>query len=154
MSLFGYRFVSLDNEQLQHRRYLLDSYGQAAQLSALVPLFAVLLFRFLSILNERFGIWEGGKEKRKERASPVVSRFDQKTMGKREWVEEAWAKVSWWLDDEALGGGWGTWKDWVVGGGWTVWLGVLAVRETGDGMLKWVFAWLNYDLSLSAYVVI
>lgn len=133
MGLFTYHFVSPNQEQLQRRRELLDGYGQFAQLSALVPLFAIFLLRVFLFLEEKYTFAELGKS-RKEHASPVVSRFAETVAAthKRGWSEVVWARVQWWLDDEVVSG-WGTWREWVVGGSWAVWLMVLAMRDTGDG---------------------
>lgn len=151
MGLFTYHFVSSNQDQLQRRRELLDGYGQFAQLSALVPLFTIILLRVFLFLEEKYRFSNLGKS-RKEHASPVVSRFADTVAAanKRERSEVLWGRVQWWLDDEVVSG-WGTWREWVVGGSWAVWLMVLAMRDTGDGMSTF-FSLLNavYVLLLDA----
>lgn len=62
-------------------------------------------------------------------------------------------RVGWWLDGK-LGGdvggklGLGERKFWVLGVGWGVWLGVLSVRDTGDGMLILFFATFSFCLQV------
>ncbi|KAL9610686.1 MAG: hypothetical protein Q9167_004634 [Letrouitia subvulpina] len=138
MGLFTYHFVSLDQEQLLRRRELLDGYGQFAQLSALVPLFTIILLRFFIFLEEKYSFSDLRKS-RKEHASPVVTRFAETAAAARKqgWSEVVWGRVQWWLDDEVVSG-WGTWREWVVGGSWAVWLMVLAMRDTGDGMSDFI----------------
>ena len=125
-----WHFATLDAAQSDRRRELLDSYGQVAQLSALIPLLAfptTFLIRFATQKVKRF---RGPAEK--EHQSPQVSRFPKTfKYSSNAW----WGRLQWELDEEVFEG-WGTRKLWLVGGLWTLWLLVLAIKDTGDGKLR------------------
>ena len=60
----------------------------------------------------------------------MVSGFERPSTGR---LSGLGARLSWALDDEVVEG-WGTGMEWLVGGVWMMWLGLLAVKDTGDGM--------------------
>ena len=129
---FFYSFVSLDAQQLERRRQLLDRYGQIAQLSALVPLIVIYISFFLrSFLNTYsipvFGVGQ------KAHQSPRVSTFKASTVGS--WKVK-WRRLNWALDDEVLRGwdGWGTRREWAIAGVWALWLLVLVFKDTTNGV--------------------
>lgn len=125
----SYHFVNLDNAQTERRRQLLDSYGQFAQISALIiPLFSFQLFsaiRFLAskIRNSSY------RFKGKEHQSPRVSNFSKPLVGSS---TSAWSRLRWALDEQMFQG-WGTRLEWLVGAIWTLWLLFLVIKDTGDG---------------------
>lgn len=123
-----YRFVSLNDEQNQRRRQLLDGYGHFAQLSILlVPLIyqlglgVHLLFGRLYRLRDYKPV--------KDHQSPVVSRFKQPSAANS---RLSLRRLCWALDEE-VASGWGTRKEWLIAIWWGAWLFVLAVKETGNG---------------------
>ncbi|KAI4247406.1 MAG: hypothetical protein LQ352_006162 [Teloschistes flavicans] len=130
---FQYSFVSLDEAQLQRRRHLLDTYGQIAQLSALIPLLAWQLPLLVQSVRNRLTLSQKS-DRTKAHASPVVSRFANdagKTNGRR---VTRWARFKWFLDGE-VAQGWGTWRVVLIAALWATWLSILAIRNTGDDYL-------------------
>lgn len=126
---FPYHFVALDAEQELHRRHLLDSYGQFAQLSILLVPLIYQLFYGIRLLAGRFKN-TSNYQPVKEHQSPVASRFKRPAAGL---PSNAWGRLHWALDEEVLEG-WGTRQDWLIAGLWAIWLVMLAVKDTGDGM--------------------
>lgn len=129
---FPYAFTNPDEAGLRRRRQLLDTYGQVAQLSALILLFAFRLPFLVRWLKRRFRlapIWG----KAKEHSSPVVERFGAPSVGKEDARTSIWSRIAWQLDQEVWPG-WGTWRVLLVAALWTAWLFVLAISDTGDGM--------------------
>ncbi|KAL8629468.1 hypothetical protein Q9189_004810 [Teloschistes chrysophthalmus] len=129
---FHYSFVSLNEAQLQRRRHLLDTYGQIAQLSALVPLLAWHLPLLVQFFKSGLPSPKSGQTK--AHASPVVGRFANhavKTNGRR---ITRWARFNWFLDGE-VAQGWGTWRVVSIAALWATWLFVLSIRDTGDDYL-------------------
>ncbi|KAI4117611.1 MAG: hypothetical protein LQ341_007657, partial [Variospora aurantia] len=122
-----YTFTSPDETQLQRRRYLLDTYGQVAQISALIPLLAYQLHRSLRILKRKLNTIRS-VSRAKEHASPVTSNFGRQLA---ESQTSSWDRLTWFLDQEVLLG-WGTWRVLLVAAFWTMWLFVLAVSGTED----------------------
>ncbi|KAL8867260.1 MAG: hypothetical protein Q9174_005777 [Haloplaca sp. 1 TL-2023] len=134
---FPYAFTNPNEAQLQKRRHLLDTYGQIAQISVLLPLFASYVpflvryaqNKYLSAKDPRQG---------KEHASPIQSGFDtqaksvEKT-GDDRWVR-IWKSLRWDLDQEVFPG-WGTWRILLTTLLWIAWLFVLAISNTGDDYL-------------------
>ena len=125
---YPYHFVNVSDEQAARRRQLLDSYGQFAQISILLLPLLYQLFhgiKLLSTMLQRHGKYESVKQHQ----SPVVSKFgdDVGSAG-----GNRWAKFKWALGEEVVEG-WGTRQEWLIAGTWAAWLGVLAMRDTGDG---------------------
>ncbi|KAI4265144.1 MAG: hypothetical protein L6R35_007188, partial [Caloplaca aegaea] len=125
-----YTFTSPDETQLQRRRYLLDTYGQVAQISALIPLLAYQLHRSLRILKRKLNTIRS-VSRAKEHASPVTSNFGRQLA---ESQTSSWDRLAWLLDQEVLLG-WGTWRVLLVAAFWTMWLFVLAISGTEDDYL-------------------
>ena len=130
MMQYQYSFVNLDDEQTARRRHLLDWYGQLAQLSILLLPLVYYLSRGIRLIATRIGAPKSDRF-RKDRQSPVVSRFDEGSRG------SLWGRVRWTLDDEILQG-WGTSKECGIAVLWAIWMLMLAVRETGNG--EWGFS--------------
>ena len=129
MGLF-WHFVALNPAQTSHRRELLDRYGQVAQISALIPLLAFPAYRALYNAVKRFKTDVDGPAQ-KERQSPQVSGFPTKFDN----ASGNWRGRVQWALDEDVAEGWGTRRQWGIAGLWTLWLLLLAMNETGDGML-------------------
>ena len=128
MSL-SYQFASLNDEQLQQRRRLLDSYGQFAQLSVLLLPLIYQLSTGIRLLVLKFH-----KSKRedyhelKEHGSPAPS---QSRGELSESSASRWATTKWWLDDPVYPG-WDTRKEILIAGAWALWLLYLTFAQTGD----------------------
>lgn len=134
-----YHFVSLDDAQTAHRRHLLDSYGQFAQLSALVPL--VVFGWFFTLRSALMQLQESRtRSARKERQSPQVSSFPKRS----DTVSSGnlWGRFDWALGDQVIDG-WGTRREWIFAGLWTAWLLVLVFKDTGDGMFDFDI-WIRF----------
>jgi hypothetical protein len=102
-----YRFIfTFTPEELSHRRELLDSYGSFAQASVLFALVLAGCFSRLQSSRRVDGIPQELKK---------VGRI-----------------LSWKLDD-GVAPGWGTWKQLLFGAAVGSWLGLLVVRDTGEG---------------------
>lgn len=127
-----WRFVSLDQDEIDLRRQTLDRYAGVAQLSAFVP---VLLF-----LGYRLASWAYGAVEAKKGAynaipeSPLRKVRRQGPLGV--W-ESRYRHLQWWLGDDVvfLGRTWGQRDEWVFGLAWGFWMLVLTVVETGDDYL-------------------
>lgn len=127
---FPYRFVSLDEAQTAHRRKLLDSYGQFAQLSALIiPLFFCQSWFALRFIVKKVGASKNGHAG-KARQSPQVASFAEATHGSS---SNSWRRFRWAMDEQIIQG-WGSRLEWMIAGLWTLWLLLLVVRDTGDGV--------------------
>lgn len=125
-----YRFIfTLTPEETAHRRYLLDSYGQLAQLSLLFPLVCLqLLFAFHFIFGRVLSFL-----KRNDNKAPAEQ--EKLSLSSRATLEpliKAARRLDWFLDDE-IWPGWGTWKQASFGILWGIWLLMLVIRDTGDG---------------------
>lgn len=124
---FSYRFVRLDTAQEAHRRQLLDSYGQFAQISALIPLLSFQLIFVTRFLGRK---WNGyGGKPVKVHQSPRLSVFPDHN---RLTTSSLAARIRWALGEE-VARDWGTRLEWLIGAGWTVWLLLLTLKDTGDG---------------------
>lgn len=122
-----YRFVRLDTAQEAHRRQLLDSYGQFAQISALIPLLSFQLIFVTRFLGRK---WNGYARKPiKVHQSPRLTDFPKHNQLT---TSSFAARIRWALGEE-VARGWGTRLEWLIGAGWTVWLLLLTVKDTGDG---------------------
>ncbi|KAL8924802.1 MAG: hypothetical protein Q9172_002517 [Xanthocarpia lactea] len=133
----SYAFTTINEAQIQRRRYLLDSYGQLAQWSVLFP-----LFTYQTLLFSRFLFHKSvasSKEKTKRHASPLVSRFDEQSVTLKSSEVSRWNLFQWLLDQDVLLGvsssSGGTWRVLLIASAWTIWLSVLAVRDTGHDYL-------------------
>ncbi|KAL8714255.1 MAG: hypothetical protein Q9220_001984 [cf. Caloplaca sp. 1 TL-2023] len=126
-----YHFTSPDEAQLRQRRHLLDTYGQLAQLSALIPLLAFQIPTCIKWLRSRYQVLD---KKGKEHASPVASRFKEQILSDKKTPVSLWARFKWILDQE-IAQGWGVWKVLLSAVLWTSWLLFLAIKDTGDDYL-------------------
>jgi hypothetical protein len=124
-----WHFVSLDDAQSARRRQLLDSYGQIAQISALIPLLALPITSGLRLAFRRAKAFT--RIAKKEHQSPQVSKFPNHFKSP---LNAWWSRLQWALDEQIVEE-WGTRREWLIAGLWTVWLLVLAMKDTGDGML-------------------
>ncbi|KAI1812190.1 ferric reductase like transmembrane component [Poronia punctata] len=130
-----YQFIDLDDEQKQERRHTLDRYGLIAQLSVLVPIGLVLLYRLIKwTLAKASGSRSGRGTYSAVPGSPTLKHRRLKPTGS--WKTRG-RKLAWWLGDDFVVFGWNLGsRDTVIGGAiWTVWLLVLCVLETGDDYL-------------------
>ena len=126
-----YRFdFSLSPEQLEQRRYLLDSYAQLAQYSVIVPLLCFQLPLVSRLLISQAQRISGTNEK----APPEHSENPPITGTARflSPVTERIRKIKWVLDD-SIWPGWGTWKEAVFGVLCGSLLLALVLHDTGDG---------------------
>ncbi|KAL8782289.1 MAG: hypothetical protein Q9213_005524 [Squamulea squamosa] len=132
-----YGFTSPDKAQLQRRRQLLDAYGQLAQLSALLVLFAYQFFFVIRCLLHK--ICSSPDDYGKEHASPVVSRFGERILESSPNENSKWRRVEWFLDQDVSWGAkypsWGTRRVLLLASVWTIWLFILAIKDTGDDYL-------------------
>jgi hypothetical protein len=121
-----YKFLDLTTPQKHSRRILLDRYGVFAQLSALIPILAFLLFRLANwVFSER-------KRQREYAAVPTSPGLKRERGSKAGVLVQMGRKVRWWLEG-TLGGGWGVRGRWLAGLGWGAWLLFLSFHRTGDG---------------------
>ncbi|EEH19813.2 hypothetical protein PABG_02072 [Paracoccidioides brasiliensis Pb03] len=104
-SLWPYRYTSLTSQQLRERRELLSLRGNYAQLSALVLLLLLSVYRFATSNLGTKGI---------ERRSTLVSA---------------------WLDSPFMYGATEMRRHYLVAAGWLVWLLALSAWKTGDDHL-------------------
>ncbi|KAI2616805.1 metalloreductase Fre8 [Hypoxylon sp. NC1633] len=129
-----YQFVDLDEAEKHARRLSLDRYANYAQLSALLPIAVVLLYRLGSWLAKRVssqserGVYEAVPN------SPALKHRRQSVSGP--WLGRA-RSVAWSLGDDVmfLGINWGRRGQLVVGVAWTLWLVFLCVVGTGNDYL-------------------
>lgn len=141
----SYGFISLDETQLQRRRHLLDFYGQAAQLSALLALLAYQLLFVVRLFLPK--LRPSPHKHRKEHASPIVTHFQEQSLDTKQNRISRGRRFKWFLDQDVSWGAtrakdstsWGTWRVILIASIWTIWLSVLAVKDTGDGMLTFYF---------------
>ncbi|KAG9230317.1 ferric reductase-like protein like transmembrane component [Amylocarpus encephaloides] len=124
-----YAFTTLNDVQKAQRREALDRHGVYAQLSALIPLLSVLLFRLASHLYASAANREKGHEAGIGSPQRKAGKGGGAARGGR-----VWRKVNWWLGGE-VARGWAKRKIWLAGGVWWCWLVVLCVRGTGDDYL-------------------
>ena len=125
-----YHFVDTTSEQNSRRRFLLDNYGQFAQLSVLLlPLLYQLLLG-IRLLSSRLS-QRRSYQPVKDHQSPVPSQLRVSQRHAPSWT---WRKFKWWLDSE-VATDWGTRKEWLFAAFWTAWLCLLVVRDTGDDYL-------------------
>ncbi|TVY32777.1 Ferric reductase transmembrane component, partial [Lachnellula subtilissima] len=128
MPSWPYHFVDLNDRQQHERRILLDRYGAFAQLSALVPVAVILLFRL--------GIWVLSERKRQQEyaAVPTSPGLKRQRLSSSGALLRRWRRLEWWLESD-VGGGWGVRGQWIAGLAWGAWLLFLSVHRTGDDYL-------------------
>lgn len=130
MMAWPYHFLDLSPEEKAQRSQLLDQYGAIAQLSALVPILAIVLYRLV------FGLYASRSEPEQDYSavpnSPALKRRRNSQVGS---LSAKWRSTVWWLQDE-ISPGWGVRSRWIAGGGWTLWLLLLCVLETGAGKCR------------------
>ncbi|KAF1958386.1 hypothetical protein CC80DRAFT_30001 [Byssothecium circinans] len=125
--VFGYDFVTLNDEQKHARRVLLEYYPAVAQWSVL----AVFLgFQFCYLLSwlARQGL---------DYEQPRSPSFNKRLEGPQTWLKKSRQgcdRAAWWLKKDVISG-WGTRAEWIGGGLWTVWLLYLSIVNTGDDYL-------------------
>lgn len=138
---FLYHFVRLDTTQQAHRRQLLDSYGQFAQISALIPLLSFQLILFTRFLHRKWKKEYGGRNPliiRKVHQSPRLSvvfpRHKRRELTTTTTTTSSFTagRIRWALGEE-VARNWGKRLEWLIGAGWTLWLILLTVKDTGDG---------------------
>jgi len=123
--VFGYEFVTLDDEGKHARRVLLGWYPLVAQWSVLVVFAGFQLGFFLS--------WLANKGLDYER--PRSPSFNKRLEGHWTWLRKSrqgWNNIVWWAKKDVVSG-WGTRAEWIGGGLWTLWLLWLSVLQTGNG---------------------
>ena len=105
---------------------MLDRYGVFAQLSALVPIAVILLFRL--------GIWVLSERRRQQdyAAVPTSPGLKRERLSGSGALLRRWRRLEWWLESD-VGGGWGVRGRWIAGLAWGAWLLFLSVHRTGDG---------------------
>ncbi|XXH01280.1 hypothetical protein Hte_007635 [Hypoxylon texense] len=138
-----WEIYALDAAEKEARRRSLDRHAAAAQLSALVPVAAAVLYRLASWAVRRLALALSSSSSSSSPrdaaylavpSSPALKR-------RRRSVAGSWAgasrKAAWWLGDEVvvLGVNWGQRDQVLVGVGWTVWLLLLCVVGTGRDYL-------------------
>ncbi|KAI4254144.1 MAG: hypothetical protein L6R42_007314, partial [Xanthoria sp. 1 TBL-2021] len=130
----SYGFRSLDETQLQRRRHLLDFYGQAAQLSALLVLLSYQIIYVVRLFLQQ--LRPSPYKHTKDHASPIVSHFQEQSLDTKQDRISIWRRFNWFLDQDvswaAKSSGWGTWRVILIASIWTIWLSVLAVKDTDD----------------------
>ncbi|KAK0673662.1 putative ferric reductase transmembrane component [Cercophora samala] len=135
MGLFTYRFIEgLTQAEKLARRQALDNYGLAAQLSDLLPVVLILLYRLAKwVVQERVEGSSNG-EYAAVPSSPVMKR--RREEGVRDWSVRK-RRLQWWLGEDVVVAGhvYGQRDQWIVGVVWLVWLVVLSVKDTGEDYL-------------------
>lgn len=125
--MFGYEFVTLDEEQKHARRALLEFYPLVGFLSSL----AVLGFFQLGF----FFTWTTRQGLEYER--PKSPSFNRRSPDKWSWLRrysQSIESMKWWLRKPVIRG-WGTRAEWIGGTVWTIWLLYLSAVQTGNGEL-------------------
>ena len=125
-----YHFNDLTDTEKQQRRALLDTYGNIAQSSILLPLFVIQCAFAISWLNRR-------RQTQKEFEVPTSPHLKDSRYRRSKWLKRATIvvrKVQWWLgDDQRLGDVEGTRGQVLFALGWLVWLAWLCFAHTGKG---------------------
>ncbi|RDL31878.1 Uncharacterized protein BP5553_09280 [Venustampulla echinocandica] len=121
-----YHLLDLGTTQKHQRRILLDRYGVYAQLSALVPILAYLLFRLAA--------WVYSERQRTKLDYTALSDSSHSTRRRTGKLETRCKQAAWWLGGE-VASGWGIRGHWIAGCAWTCWLLFLCIHRTGDDYL-------------------
>ncbi|KAK4143031.1 ferric reductase NAD binding domain-containing protein [Dichotomopilus funicola] len=138
MGWLTYQFLDLSPTEKQDRRQTLDRYALYAQLSALVPLTAVLLYRLRKAISH--ASWLGLNAKKAGRqyeavpGSPVLKERRLSSAGV--WAARS-RRLRWWLGEDVVLAGLvlGQRDQWIVGLLWTTWLLFISALETGEDYL-------------------
>ncbi|KAK3990979.1 putative ferric reductase transmembrane component [Cladorrhinum sp. PSN332] len=128
----GYQFLDLTEAEKIVRREALWKYGLIAQLSDLVPVVLILLFRLGKLVSESGNSRSG--EYTTIPSSPVLKR--QRSEGSGKWALFI-RKAKWWLGEDvvAFNTVLGQRDQWLVGTVWASWLLFLSFLETGEDYL-------------------
>lgn len=125
-----WKFVDLNDAEVQARRYTLDRYAGYAQISAFGPVFLVLVYRLawwaVITFDARRAVYTQVPK------SPARKAWRESGLGA--W-EARYRLFKWWLGDDVVifGQSWGRRDEWLFGFGWGVWMLSLSFFETGDG---------------------
>ncbi|KAK4179363.1 putative ferric reductase transmembrane component [Triangularia setosa] len=135
MGLFTYRFIEgLTEAEKQARRQALNNYGLAAQLSDLLPVVLILLYRLAKwVVRERVDGSSNG-EYAAVPSSPVMKK--RREEGVRSWSARK-RRLQWWLGEDVAVQGhvYGQRDQWIVGTAWFLWLAALSLMDTGQDYL-------------------
>lgn len=125
-----YRFLNLDEAERHARRHTLDRYASYAQLSSLIPVALVLLYRI-----GRWAAKSAASRKGSYNAIPNSPALKFERQSERGAWQTQINKLRWWLagDFHLFGQLYGQRDQWVFGGLWTIWLLFLCIAETGQG---------------------
>lgn len=128
-----WEIYALDAAEKEARRHSLDRYAAYAQLSALVPIAIVVLYRLGSWSIKRFSS-PREVDYLAVPTSPALKQTRESKVGS--WAGAA-RKVAWWLGEDVvfLGVNWGQRDQILAGVGWTVWLVFLCIIGTGKDYL-------------------
>ncbi|KAK4242923.1 Ferric/cupric reductase transmembrane component 2 [Achaetomium macrosporum] len=128
----SYRFLGLSPAEKQVRRQTLDKYALYAQLSALVPVAFVLLYRLVQWATKARGSRRGDYDA--VPSSPVLK--ERRNSGLGIWNSRT-RRARWWLGEDVVVAGMvlGQRDQWLIGISWTAWLLVLCALETGEDYL-------------------
>ena len=126
-----WHFVTPNQEELAVRRQLLDRHGLYAQLSAIVPVLAYLLYRLsVWVFSEKQRVGQGYEALPSRTGSPSRKGNKLSSIGV---LKSQWRLFSWWMEGEIYPK-WGLRVHWIAGISWASWLLLLSIRQTGDGM--------------------
>jgi hypothetical protein len=124
-----YKFITLDEADRHARRLTLDRYASYAQLSSLIPVALVLLYR-IARWSAKSAASRGSYN-----AIPNSPALKFERESERGVWRTQYNKLRWWLagDLHLFGQLYGQRDQWVFGGLWTAWLLFLCIAETGQG---------------------
>lgn len=127
-----YQIFALDAAQKQARRQSLDRHAAYAQLSALILIALVGLYRLGVWLVRRASPQRGAYSA--VPASPALKQRRRSVTGS---FASTLRRIAWWLGDDVtfLGMNWGQRDQIIFGVGWTLWLVFLCVIGTGNDYL-------------------
>jgi hypothetical protein len=123
--MFGYEFVTLDEDQKHARRVLLEFYPFVGFLSTLAVL-GFFQLGFLITWFTRQGL---------EYERPKSPSFNRRSTEKWTWLRtssQTVERVKWWSRKPVMQG-WGSRAEWIGGTVWTLWLLYLSAVQTGNG---------------------
>lgn len=125
-----YQFIDLSEAERHARRLSLDRYGLIAQLSSLLPVAVILLYRVSRWLIKKVAAQRVVYDV--VPTSPAAKH--QKQSSSATWAATV-RRVAWWLGDDiqVAGQSWGQRDQMVVGFAWSAWLLFLCVVGTGNG---------------------
>ncbi|KAL2194864.1 ferric reductase like transmembrane component-domain-containing protein [Corynascus similis CBS 632.67] len=131
MALFTYHFIDLSKAEKHVRRQTLDKYALYAQLSALLPVVVILIFRLVKrVLKSE----ASGRKYSAVPSSPVQKQRQRSSAGT--WSSR-FRRAQWWLGEDVVVANMvlGQRDQWLIGLLWTAWLLLLSVLETGQDYL-------------------